>query len=503
MTGRNDLCPCGSGKKYKKCCLLRDQERRPVQLPLPEDEQGDVNLFDSRQIDPKHEVVDTRDIVPRKPILGPVPTPVEPASPKPKPPPDPVMEAIYARWKEFEEAPDSELVDIFLKTLDQPELMDDENAFGMLEKLYGKMQNGDDRDRFDELIRSLREKLPEIYNESKKFYLGWLIENALANHRFDRVRVLAREMAEFAGDEVEVYHWTVDQLAYHGQLTALAEASRIAWPDIKISDDLLWGQSEYAKWGTDCILFERLEKSPEIDGRDPELIEQVRYYYEKLNVERLAEYVTYISGHANRSWSLSDFPKPSAGKSKKSNKKSSAGKNHNSGAKEVDFETSVDNLLNEFIDYAHRQEGVPFTKAALARNSLIEYFTRRESGGLKPKLSMYDAMLHPEKKPPKEPAPDHILCPDCATLERHIGGMLQLFSLQRHSALATFELIPAWLRFLESRGLIDAEQREKTMAEVGELQPTLLKLAVSSPSDPLLAENLKKWPEDPQVPGSV
>lgn len=23
--GRNDLCPCGSGKKYKKCCL--DKER--------------------------------------------------------------------------------------------------------------------------------------------------------------------------------------------------------------------------------------------------------------------------------------------------------------------------------------------------------------------------------------------------------------------------------------------------------------------------------------------
>lgn len=21
--GRNDLCPCGSGKKYKKCCLLK------------------------------------------------------------------------------------------------------------------------------------------------------------------------------------------------------------------------------------------------------------------------------------------------------------------------------------------------------------------------------------------------------------------------------------------------------------------------------------------------
>lgn len=24
--GRNDLCHCGSGKKYKKCCILEDQQ---------------------------------------------------------------------------------------------------------------------------------------------------------------------------------------------------------------------------------------------------------------------------------------------------------------------------------------------------------------------------------------------------------------------------------------------------------------------------------------------
>jgi uncharacterized protein YecA (UPF0149 family) len=23
QAGRNDPCPCGSGKKYKKCCLLK------------------------------------------------------------------------------------------------------------------------------------------------------------------------------------------------------------------------------------------------------------------------------------------------------------------------------------------------------------------------------------------------------------------------------------------------------------------------------------------------
>jgi predicted ATPase with chaperone activity len=31
--GRNDPCPCGSGKKYKRCCLLvRAEEERAVRV---------------------------------------------------------------------------------------------------------------------------------------------------------------------------------------------------------------------------------------------------------------------------------------------------------------------------------------------------------------------------------------------------------------------------------------------------------------------------------------
>ena len=32
--GRNDTCPCGSGKKYKKCCELKLQKRRGNTLLL-------------------------------------------------------------------------------------------------------------------------------------------------------------------------------------------------------------------------------------------------------------------------------------------------------------------------------------------------------------------------------------------------------------------------------------------------------------------------------------
>lgn len=40
-TGRNAPCPCGSGKKYKKCCLLGQQEKRPSSVK----KQGFIPVF--------------------------------------------------------------------------------------------------------------------------------------------------------------------------------------------------------------------------------------------------------------------------------------------------------------------------------------------------------------------------------------------------------------------------------------------------------------------------
>jgi tetratricopeptide (TPR) repeat protein len=55
--GRNDLCPCGSGKKYKRCCLstdeLRQSQRMVVANPSPpmhpffDDDDGD----DAKELD--------------------------------------------------------------------------------------------------------------------------------------------------------------------------------------------------------------------------------------------------------------------------------------------------------------------------------------------------------------------------------------------------------------------------------------------------------------------
>ena len=45
--GRNDPCPCGSGKKYKKCCLDKDEKKRREDAIPIETEKGFAYLYEN------------------------------------------------------------------------------------------------------------------------------------------------------------------------------------------------------------------------------------------------------------------------------------------------------------------------------------------------------------------------------------------------------------------------------------------------------------------------
>ena len=119
--GRNDPCPCGSGKKYKACCLNKEAVSRPVDLgPSGFPTQGGVYPGPAPR--------------PRAPARSVPPPPVS----RPKQPPAPVDPRDLprkARWKEFQFKDDKGRIDVFLKTLDDQELMTDEMAFEMLSQL--------------------------------------------------------------------------------------------------------------------------------------------------------------------------------------------------------------------------------------------------------------------------------------------------------------------------------------------------------------------------------
>ncbi len=411
------------------------------------------------------------------------------------------MEAINARWLEFEEAADDEgRRNLFVKTLSEPELMDDEQAFAMLNELHGSAVKSGGRDQWEELVDQLHERLPDVYATSRKYYLHWRIENAVASGRSDRLPVLARELAETAGDDVDQFARDVDLLAYHGELAVLAEATRIAWPLIRDSSGIMWGQGDFAQWGADCVLFERLERTRELDGRDPELIGQMRFFFEDLQLDPFAVYVAHLSGRANRTWSLGDFQKLTHSAAGTRTRDYDDDEEESSDNQPIpnDGREALGSLVDDFVDYARHQEGVPYTKAALARDNISRYIMERLAGDLEPRQSMFDAVMNPQRKPksnPKPRVPDHLLCPDRDTLDRFFSRLLNFMNPQKYDVAATFELMPAWLRFLEARGLIEPKQREATLTGLHGLHATLLRLWEADHTDPALAVNLRRWHE--------
>ncbi len=55
-TGRNDPCPCGSGRKYKKCCLARDGGRSPAtSIEQVYAEVAELDALSNRVLDLIHE----------------------------------------------------------------------------------------------------------------------------------------------------------------------------------------------------------------------------------------------------------------------------------------------------------------------------------------------------------------------------------------------------------------------------------------------------------------
>jgi hypothetical protein len=67
---------------------------------------------------------------------------------------------------------------------------------------------------------------------------------------------------------------------------------------------------------------------------------------------------------------------------------------------------------------------------------------------------------------------------------------------QYYRAAALFQAMPAWLRFLETRRLIDAGTRSTVAHELLPLHADLMRLWKDFPDDPSLEREQQAWPAD-------
>ncbi len=80
-------------------------------------------------------------------------------------------------------------------------------------------------------------------------------------------------------------------------------------------------------------------------------------------------------------------------------------------------------------------------------------------------------------------------------MDRFLAGLLGFLSGRYYEAIVTFELVPAWLRFLELRQLIDAEQRTKTLLQALHGLDTDLPNVLKDHPDPALIRAVEQWEE--------
>jgi len=291
------------------------------------------------------------------------------------------------------------------------------------------------------------------------------------------------------------------RLAYHGYLDTLVEAMRLGWPEVRSSDGIVpWGIDEFNERAIHYEILNYIAKTPDPKGDDPALLERLRFFAgDSLDVDRASVIVGYLSGQTERQWTMDDF-KLAPPKRRSRRDWDDEEEDEKEASKPDPARVNLYDLTLQFVSYAHRVEGVAWTKANLASHEIFSFFARRNARELEYRESMLDSALRSteHKRAPikKYNRYDHLLCPDRERLDKFLAEKLQFLNQQPHKVAAMAELIPAWMRFLQMQGLVDAKLRSEILKSLKPLAGDLLKSIDNFHNDPTLREGIERWSED-------
>jgi len=460
MTDRNAPCPCGSGKKYKKCCLPKDRATQTQETavnkhphPLEETIHREMETFFPAEFDTDDGLVSRSE---DEKI-------------------DPLLQRINAFWDDFMDVPYAHQWAATDKMLtEEPELCDDEMIFEIANELFAPAIAAGEIERYKTLLNQFEEIVPESYAEELHYILDWRIQIALIEGNDDDVAYYFYQFSPLAGDHLDVYYRIISALAYHGMLAVLYEGMRQSRPFVVDSGELVpWAYGEYTEKLGDIETLHQLEQNPDLKADDPILQQHFTEYELSIDAELLSPILAYRAGRQTPSWVADDFKFPSQKKDDPSG-----------GAFAL--------LLASFTHFAHVEAGIPRAKVEMACDEINNYISQRHAGELDAENSNYEFGHRPKRKKRKKPY--YALRPDAKTLDRYIAQLMGFMSFRYYETYALFELLPVWLRFLTKYGLLDEETRVQTIKEIAYIKEPLIEIATNKVSDPVLKSNMVEWP---------
>ncbi len=475
--GRNAPCPCGSGKKYKKCCLALE-EQKAVEERLQKANVQEKIMAEASGLNKNEDHEDG---------------------------PDEENEVETEKsesdriWDEFLAGDFNQKAVTLEKLLDNPDLLDEFDCFELFSSLHDACQDSNDRKIFKTLTQRLKEEYPDEHYDILKYLQQYGIHDALVENNKTNADNLFLEFAENADIDIDMFNSMLDQMICLSDLDLLLRAMHKGWDTVKNSSNIVpWGIDEYANLAAEYEIFKYISQVSDPDPADPDFIKKLEKFIDPA-VETLETYIPYILGTSGKEWTPDDF---NYQKNKSKSKKKKKGKSKAPEKKSLSVETFSENVsyfTTEFLGYLTRKEKFSFPKADIARSALKSYIIKRAQGELEKEPSIFREIKQPGLKNKKPPSPsfENILCPDKKTFDIFLGSMLSLFSFRLFRAVMVFETIPAWLRFIESKGFIDHEMRHKTMSSIYELYEDMRKI-IKGEDKQFLIENIEKAYPDSQ-----
>ncbi|SKC10263.1 YecA family protein [Alkalitalea saponilacus] len=235
--GRNDPCHCGSGKKYKKCCLATDQQKERDEYLLSKEYLPDDDLFE--EVFGEYDKFDLNSL-----DFGALNESFEDDYPKIS-----TEEEIKVNdwWERYKEMDDPEEIILHLKTFLEENTIETNINLGLehevIFELVAESQRRDSLDKAIDFLFYMRERYPDIYVKSAGYYDTDIIVWLCLKGRTAEISQYLNYFEEFPVRWIEKLFKAIDFLLAIGLDAPLVTFTKKIYKELWYSKDVMNGES--------------------------------------------------------------------------------------------------------------------------------------------------------------------------------------------------------------------------------------------------------------------
>lgn len=467
--GRNAPCPCGSGKKYKQCCLSKASAQHPrAEATQPNGSETAPATDGAEEADRRSDgnlgSRAGRDSMALQRNQG--------GEDGLQPHDSEQAEDWSQFWDDYQKASIDTRMAIARRLVEEESNFDDELAYDLLADLVVPLQHLGRPADADAALDLVRDRHPAVYESQRGWFDEWRVENALIAGR-DIERPLLG-YASCAQTNIDGFLRLVDRLLYHGEIKGLLAALNPAWAAIKDSRDIMeHGKWEFQRAAMIAVVHHQLTLDSSAREFSPELFELIAPIVE-LDRTQIDESLRHRTGETEHQWCIGDFEP----------------------ARDPEGE-ALFQLLMGFCHYLHSQHGWPLSRAELASHEIGRYLASDSEGRERSRSPVsgrsgrkkQDKRRHSSDRSPPSP-----LRPTPAGADRHVARLLTWLNPAPARAAVFYQALPLWVAFLVHQSLMPETDRPLARQLVIRLSPLngLLERLIA---DPVMQENVRRVQE--------